>query len=523
MKLPLIIRKIKELFSKKKVDTKYIEFVEKILPSLKFGDIIYAERFNSDIEKEKLGEDHSSGPFVVVSVDNDKIVGAYLTSSDNPKYNIFQIGMGYKLFQREKKSYLSSNLKTIDYIAFKGQKDKSLNYYDCLRLKKRFSLNDIIYYDDFGLKKELKLDFNVNFDVGDVVGYENSKYLIISKKDEKFEIIPFLNQNIDLRITDFSNVKMDNYTILNVKENKLKYYSSMSNKDFYEIEKEYERSKKANVGDIVKVSCGLYYIYDVTCNVANSFFIEKKVRTKGYKIKGREYELYFDSTKSFDIDEANYELKKHASDEEKKEIELERKEYLKTHRDSIEIIRNKHRMLGKFVCLQENESRKYFILGEEARTYTVLALDKLKENHMIDICFIAKSITKEIDIDKEELELIKKELIKLNEFKILGKFDKKEEIIPKEDVKKSIIGNIVCSKLHSFDRYIICGMEGSTCDLISLDMLLLKNKIKISKMQKKFLRELDNITSIELKLIRNKLEEKGKQELSKIIEKKIKD
>lgn len=106
MGLLALIRKKKECFSEDTIknDPKYRNFIDNIIPSLKFGDIIYAERFNNDIEKEWMGEGHTTGPFIVISFDGDKVVGAYCTSNPNVKGG-FEIGEYYYLFSREKRSY----------------------------------------------------------------------------------------------------------------------------------------------------------------------------------------------------------------------------------------------------------------------------------------------------------------------------------------------------------------------------------------------------------------------------------
>lgn len=454
MGLLSLFSKIKSFFNKNitEEELKHNDFVENVIPSLKFGDIIYAERFINDIEKKQMGEGHNTGPFVVISFDEDKIIGAYCTSTETVRGG-FEIGEGYELFHRNKKTYATVfYMRTIDYEAYLHNASQHLNINDINKLKKKICLTNKIQYDDFGLLKDLETDINIDYEIGDIVTCGGPTYIIVEKNDDdKFIIMPIKKCNPHHSYIDFSKVRIDYSNTKEVEKKDLYYLNSVNQAQMIVIMNNYnnykkmkdeiinKKAKKLDRGCLINAFNNLYYVYGIEGNIANTFVVKKTSSCKKYVvITGEKYIPLYEKTNDIDIKSDTYTIIGLASEKEMDYIKEAKKNYKKTKKE------------------------------EEAR---------------------------------KNIKIIKQ---------------------PKKNNKNKLsIGTIVCLKNDITSKYIICNEENNIYDLISLPQLLFEEEIVNIKLPKYSVRKVNNITSIELKIIKRKLEELGNKELSNEIAKNI--
>ena len=436
MSLLEFIDKIKNHFSVSSIqdDPKYKTFVDEVIPSLKFGDIVYAERFDNDIQKKQMGEGHNTGPFIVLSIDGDRIVGAFCTSNPNYK-GAFQVGEYYNLFFRRKNSYATLlNSKTIDAEAFFHKHDNSLREFDKKRIMKKLCLtNSDYFYNDFCLVKKLKVDFDVEFEIGDVVYYNNYSHIIIGRETDQYVIIPIHNYDPRYSFVDSSVQKIDYSNAIVVDKNSLVYLNSMLESQLSVVLKNYkEHLKKKNDeckkeiktidrGYLLNTTDGLYYVFGVTGNMANSFAVKRvNVMDGAISIAGKKYMPSYENTRDFDMKIKNYAILSIASDEEMNQIKEAKKSYKRSiHLDSKP---NQNISGYTFVCLCDNETSRYMVYREHDDTYSVITLSSLLSGGELEMTQLPKSIVKSTKkITYDELRTIRSNLVKRNNDKMSRK------------------------------------------------------------------------------------------------------
>lgn len=448
MRLLSFFTKFKKLFKKEISEDKlkYNNFVENVIPSLNFGDVIYAERFKSDIEKQQMGEGHETGPFVVVSFDNDKIIGAYCTSTETIKGG-FEIGEDYDLFRRNKKSYATVFfMRTIDSEAFLQKSLQPLNYSDINKLKKKLCLTDKIQYDDFGLIKDLKIDVKADFEIGDVVSLGEHSYIIIKKNEnDNFLILPTSNYNPHHSFVDFSKVRIDYSNAMEVEKTNFYYLNSISKTQMLIILNNYNnykkmkdelinnKDKKLDRGCLINIFDNYYYyVYGIEGNIANTFAVERVPSDESILITGKEYSPIYDNLKDIDIKSDTYTIIGVASEQEMVQIKEERKKYKKVQKEetnkknnSKKQIKNKRITLsiGTVVCLKRDITSKYIICNKENNVYHLISVSALlKDKKIVNDMLPKSSIKRANNITSIELKLIKRKLEEL------GNNDLSEEI-----------------------------------------------------------------------------------------------
>lgn len=294
------------------------DFIVNVLPNLKFGDVIYAERFNDDLEKSFFGEGHETGPYIVLGVDNDRVIGAYCTSSSKAK-GTMHISKHHKIFHNRKNSYvtLKYGAKTIDEQAFLGTRYEHLTDSDIKRLKKKIFLNGDVTYDDFGIEKPVSIDEEFTYEPGDVVYYNRLLYTIYDVNDGCYTL--FLtnlyssseNQlNLDaLRCNSHSTIKKGN-------TEDLYYINTLHDADFIMLKKRYEdyltmiNENIVKRGSLVKLDNKLYYTYDIKSYTANSFLVSEKPTVDDVRIKinGENYFTSFEDLCNIDLITDKYQL-----------------------------------------------------------------------------------------------------------------------------------------------------------------------------------------------------------------------
>ena len=442
MWLSNVINKIKELFNETgnsiEEDPKYRDFVDNVIPSLKFGDIIYGERFNNGVEKENMGSGHTTGPFVVVSFDNDKVVGIYCTSNPDVR-NGLQIGEHYHLFNRDKDSFVSlSHMKTIDAEAYINTYPRSLSFFDIDRLKKKICLTSKNYkYDDFYLQKDLNVDFHVDYEVGDVVNFDNNSYVIVEKKDNNHVVIvPIINYNYRSVYVNFAQEKIDYCIIKEVEKKDITYINSIIGVQMKIILNKYieyknkkdaimsSNTKKLERGCLINIASELYYVFGIEGSMANSFLVQETgLIDKTIMIMGKRYTPSYEITKQIDFKDDSYQILGLASEKEMDTIKEAKKSYKKTKeqinsrkKTSNNVTQNVdyQKSCELLVCLKDNITSRYLIYRENASQYCLISLSSLMFDKQLVATTVPKTaVMKTTDITLGELGRIKRNLLEL--------------------------------------------------------------------------------------------------------------
>ncbi|MBO4245838.1 MAG: hypothetical protein J5892_03780 [Bacilli bacterium] len=424
-----IITLIKKLF-KKHVDEPS-DFVTRVLPSLKFGDVIIAERFNNDIEKEEMGANHDIGPYIVVGFDNDKIIGCYCTSKNTSHWGM-QIGKDYNIFKNDTWVDTRTKIKTIDEEAFINKGYYSLNEEDKLKLNKRLTRCCPCEYNDFGLKKRLWISEKPAFlGVRDVFKKDKNMYLIIQETTKYFKALKIEGYDYHTSSVNFNTFKImateykhkQGVTYLNTIP-EAQYKTIISNYEAIQAVNAY-RSKifndnKAVRGSVFEFMGHLYYTYGITGDTANCFKVDHAIGgDEDYqKIDGKRFLLFFNDTLDLDLNNSTYKLKYLASEDEMDNIKEFKKDYYKKRVSHLSKGKNqnnnciykKARLQVGDMVYQRDITKQYIILQIEGDIASIILFNDLKKDKMKIMECELKSLKRFKNVTAMELTAIDRKL-----------------------------------------------------------------------------------------------------------------
>ena len=327
-------------------------FLNDILPNSEFGDIIWAQRFDFEWEKDGFwSPKHSIGPFIVIGKTEDRLICMYCTSVPQKDY-FFEIGNGYNLFP--KKTYTTINrIKAIDYESFVNinrSDDTCLSKEEKSLVAKLLHVQQLIEYSDLGLYKQIYFDLNkyIILSVGDIIRDKKTNQIkIIVKKDNDFiYTVPYNNNE--------SEIKKE-------KEEDNEYIKSVAIEEIMNI----NNNSLFRVGDLLKKDNDYYYVYHTDGNIAKTFLLkkEKDSEENTIMIEKLKYIPYYLETIEIERDDNSYKVIGKASEIEKNIILNERRNFVeKSKRENrkkpIKYVGNSnHFKVGDIV-----EHRNYFAM-----------------------------------------------------------------------------------------------------------------------------------------------------------------
>ena len=416
-----------DLFNKK--------FIEETLPTLKFGDIIWAQRYNNDIEKDEMGDGHITGPFIYVGRDGDKAICLYCTSSTKGK-NIFQIGEddnpGWK-----KDTYVNmKKMKTIDGYAFMCESQFELSEFDVNKIKKKLALCEKFQYDDFGLTKDYNEQINIDYDINDVVLCGGRYYVIVGKDDKGyFNMISINNYDKRYSYLDFSEATVDYSNIKKAKAKSLYYINTIANDHMAIIMSNYidyinkkmkldNKSEKLFTGCVVKANKKTQYVYGMEGEYYNTFVIKPLCTQDGVVIMGKHYEPLYEELNKINYNHDQYRLLGVASDQEIDEVKKHKKDYKKKAKNNMNKVQKSEKVYqpaekvdrcGKVLCLREDITKKYIVCDESKDCFSVISVNDLLLKKRIKVSEKPKKLFRDDrGLTSIELELIKRTLIQLD-------------------------------------------------------------------------------------------------------------
>lgn len=254
---------IKETILKKQPKTKKTPCKEdssnynKLYSEIEVGSIIWAKRYRNESELEKIPEGHEEGPFLVLKKEKGNIYcfygsGTFLETNcsillDNVEYDFLIKPTYFNLYKLRLVNEFSlikilGNLNKVDINNLYGK----IKYY-----KRKF-------YNDEGKR----LNIEMPRQCGDLVLYNNKKYVVLDIYDNKLSCIPFNHIDESASNLDYSKI----YTLDDKKD--IILIGALSNKqlinslnNYKNYIKNQENKNKTQRGSVVFKNNKYYYIY----------------------------------------------------------------------------------------------------------------------------------------------------------------------------------------------------------------------------------------------------------------------
>ena len=364
-------------------------FKSEILPNYKFGDIIWALRYDFDWDKEDIGKKHEIGPYIVLDKNDDKLICMYCTSVPGKK-GYFAIGEDGYMFNNLKQTYTTTfGLRAIDYESFVGENEvgaKSLNSKDKELIAKKYSNVNIVQYNDLGKQKALKLDLDVepNLTPGDIIKEKNSNLYKLVLKRENGLIYTISIKYYD-RYDNIINFCRENI-VFSIKEEKQEnniYVNTISNAQFSLIEEKYKehlklvkekQEIKENLtlkrGALLSKHRNYYYVFNTEKDKAKLFSLTKVyVQDENtIKIGTLIFKPNYEDESEINIKDGSYHIIRLANEKEMDNISSSRKKYYKTKKE--EALNYKEK-------LKKQEKQKFknnFVVGDIIKTDNIFGM-----------------------------------------------------------------------------------------------------------------------------------------------------
>lgn len=313
---------------------KIIEVKDNDLSFLNVGDIIWAKRYRSDEEKNKIKIGHQESPYVVIKKAKGKVYALQCTSNPHHeiKWKMAYYPLGKLNYKMKKNSFINCmvvyELKEIQFVEMIG----CLSDADLNQLKKQLY---IFKNSDFKVKPDIEkkyLDFKIG--VGDVILYNGNKYYIDSIKDRSYETYRLKKHP---KVSDRLLIGNTYYSFIFRNIEKIKINSKYELVDTFNtgeieiINKYKEKSLKLleqrisnslRVGSLIDYKNRMFYVYEKLDDCVNCYEIySNAVFEEGMAdvlVKGGIYKTFF-ATVTIPVeklDDNGYKIRRCAWDEE---------------------------------------------------------------------------------------------------------------------------------------------------------------------------------------------------------------
>ena len=431
MVIKKIINKIKESIKQKNYH--YRDFVDKLMPSLKIGTIIYTQDYN---EEKK---DYDINMHIVVGFEGDKIIA--VQCFNNPNKGDIKIGDG--LWMNTFVSF--DNINALDYKTPITISAINLSDKDLTRVKKGIYLNEKNNYEEKGIRKHFDIN-SINYHVGDIVTYSFQTYIIVNRNDDNTcTLIPINNHDTHFPYINFTESTIDYTNPIEVRIDNLYYLNSLSdsqktviknNFDIYKNNKETNKvkDKKIERGSLVFTSNDLYYVYGIDGNTANAFQVKKSNAKDAIIINSKKYKPFYDELKDIDIKNDKYDYIDTATEDEMDTIREDKRDYKMHHkhmeRSTAKKITKSRKVYtsskGKILCMRDDITSRYIVYDEKKNLYNVLALRELLSNGIrVDLQIPKRSLIVSNNITPIELNVLKRQLKKIGESALSEEIEKR--------------------------------------------------------------------------------------------------
>ncbi len=311
------VKKIFEIFNR-------IFHKEDYFKTIEVGKIVWAKRYRSEEEKEKIEQGHREGPYLVIGKKKNKLYCLPCTSKENKElWEHLYYNMGKIKDEMEKSTIVRTNrieeLTPERYVWTMGS--ASPNDFNKINKKMYIVKNQT-------RNNNLKNKFiKYNLDIGDIIFYKNDLYYIknITEKFYQCNQIHLCKNsrnpvNINGKIYSFNfeaykNIKKKrNLKLIDIcRETRIEGIKALNQK--YVKTKETQNIIKR--GNVIKAFGENYYVYG---EFENNWLVHKIYRIqedkKYIKVRINKSEFYIDLQGNKLIKSPNYEIVKMATEEE---------------------------------------------------------------------------------------------------------------------------------------------------------------------------------------------------------------
>ena len=246
-------------------ERKLIEFY-----NANFGDIIYAKRPEANPLDDPENR-HSTGPFIVLTKVNDKLICFPCTSSEGKLR--FEILDHYD--ELPKGGYINFRFLTeISEEDFLYSLRASLSERDKEQVKKHFALCRRIFHSRDYDVQNLNIDTNFQLSARDIVSYSNNKYLVIGDTEKYLFLLPIKDFDYLHRAISERDYDVNAKTIMISRNRKIKYQGTIRLDNYFEIKSRlgYGENWISNwplqIGYLLQKNGEYYYVYDIQGNQA---------------------------------------------------------------------------------------------------------------------------------------------------------------------------------------------------------------------------------------------------------------
>lgn len=387
---------------KKIIDTlkDYIGVYDDDLSFLDVGDIVLARRYQTDDEKNKIKEGHRESPFVIISKEKGKTIALQCTS--NPHINIKWKNILYPLnrltYNLNKNCYVNTTyvteLKNIQYI-------KKLNHLKSYDMNKIFKSLYIVMNSKFKYKPKFQLKkIKFNYEVGDIILYDNQKYYIDKIDNKNYLTFKVNNKNkIKNRIlinNTYYSFSFNNVVVIK-RKSKIDLVETFNTSEIElinNLKKEILNKKVSNnkrivkIGALIDYNSNYYYIIDED----ETNFIAIRIHTSRDKddnmilvnIDDGNYYTYFNDIR---LAKKDYKIRRYATNNEvnyiKKLSELTKKNRQKLSK-KVSTKNNSERkdikyFVPKTIIVNKKNNNYYLILSRNDNTLELVNINDLSD------------------------------------------------------------------------------------------------------------------------------------------------
>ena len=383
------------------IDNQELNVVEKKEETVKeqfrkssVGDIIWAKRYANSYVASKIPEHHKEGPFIVLERYGKSLVclpGSSVVPKDpNKNFNL----SNYYYFLKKETNFNFDRIVLIHENSFIKKLDK-LTEDDKEKLYKRMKQLNLNYKTKDGNK-----NFNLPAQVGDIIYYRGSKYIIVSKQNKQIACVFLGNFTKNYKLEDFRKLdyakvtiflECAGYNILDSVNNKILQYVLNKYNEYLKREK---NKMTIGRGSVIVIDNKPYYLYG---EEGQSWLLFEIVYEKidGFAkiiVQGNKFYTDFNSTIKINKKEV-YDNLLQATEDEIKEIKIIRKNCSKSVK-----VENKQPeitfKIGDIIELIENSNDRYFIISMYEDLIECLSINEMLEGRYINKFFIQKDIRK---------------------------------------------------------------------------------------------------------------------------------
>lgn len=376
----------------------FIKIKNNDLSFLSVGDIIWAKRYENEEEKNKIPIGHREGPYVIIKQTKNKTYGLQCTSNphQNVKWKHVFYAIGRLSYEFNKNSYICTGklyeLNDSKYI-------KVMNHLSDKDLNNLYKSLYIVLHSAHKYKSNLKdSDIKFNFDIGDIIKYENMRYLIYDLNNKNYYCYGICNKNkeknkILINNTYYTFSFMNTVTI--PKKAKIELLDWLNTGELELVYKKKEDilnkvNREIKIGTIIKVESEFYYIVDVLEDKYKVYRIIGSSLGKYNSVLIAEKGYYYTDLKLCYIDKnCKAKIRKQASDEEiKHNASLQYMSKQDRIKDKCEILKSPYlkketilskNLIPKTIVINTNTNKYYLILSKKDNILEIVNINEMKD------------------------------------------------------------------------------------------------------------------------------------------------